>query len=72
MPKLHEQREELKARIEAAREELAAFNVYLSSDKFQGYDPRDGMENDYVRTWEVRDLLRRVIYDCLKANQEVA
>ena len=60
MPALHEQRTAARAAATAALEEIHTFQIYLASDKFTGTDPRDGEAKDYIRTWEVREALRRI------------
>lgn len=53
MATLVKQRRCLKAGIHLTRKEIYEFQVYLASPKFQG-------EQDYIRTWEVVDRLRRL------------
>ena len=57
--RIHEQRDLLKARIEAAQKCILHYRNYLQGPKFQGHDT-DGYPADYIYTHEVQSMLRDI------------
>lgn len=52
--KIHKQANVAKIALEIVETEAQSMLEYLSSDKFQGVD------NDYIRTWEVTEFIQRI------------